>query len=80
MKSQPISNSKAVQNLLMLLKVKCDNAWDRYKYNKEQYGEENTTTERTYKEFSTLNNIINLIEDKKYFKEIANIYNLELLK
>jgi len=75
---KPISTSKAVQNLLMLLKIQKENALDRYTHNSNYYGEQSIYTVSALQESSTLQQVISMIENKQHFVDIANIYDLEL--
>ena len=71
MKKQPISNSKPVQNLLVVLKAKMRKQFELYRIYKE---------EKYLTSYWEIKNIVTLIENKSQLHELATIYDVELLK
>ena len=72
--------NKTERNLLKVLNAKMEN--NRHLSNAEWVSltpEKRVITQKQYHDYaSALQTAIWLIEDKKYLKEIANIFNLEL--
>ena len=73
-----LSNSKAVKNLLAVLKAKESNLWSLRKYFEDKG--DHIRAERYMTDVMAIGSVIMMIEDKEHFENIADAYDVELIK
>ena len=73
-----LSNSKAVKNLLAVLKAKESNLWGIRQYYEDKG--DHIRAEKYLGEIVSISSVIMMIEDKEHFEHIASVYDVELIK